>query len=136
MIDLRKIDCLRCGGQHEVGDCPTSSLPSGPAPSSAVDAAYERVVAAMQEFAALVPPPPNPTSPVRIAPTLLHASPNSFRLGYNISLDAGGYMPGKIPVMVIPARAEDLRSYARKRTVQGLLAALGLKQDRRRKNEQ
>ena len=41
-------------------------------------------------------------------------------------LDAGGYMPGKIPVMVIPCRPEDLKRYKQATTINALWHKLGL----------
>lgn len=41
-------------------------------------------------------------------------------------LDAGGYMPGKIPVIVVPARPEDIRRYKRLGTLGKFLRHLGL----------
>lgn len=89
-------------------------------------AAYTNLVKAAQEYGKLAPQRPEPTEPPLIVPTLLHATPSSFHRGYNMVLDAGGYMPGKIPVMVIPARPEDLRAYACFRRAKQLRAVLGL----------
>jgi hypothetical protein len=91
------------------------------------DAALEKLTAALLEYEALSPKPTEPTEPPCIEPTLKHCDPSAFHLGYNMILDAGGYMPGKIPVVVIPARPEDIRRYRRnKRTVHALLVTLGL----------
>lgn len=92
----------------------------------AKEKALENLMKALEEYNALTPKRPEPTEPPNIAPTLRHCDPSAFHLGYNMICDAGGYMPGKVPVMVIPARREDLLRYRRKRNVQSLLTALGL----------
>lgn len=95
------------------------------ATGSEIDAALKEVMAAVDKYIALLPKKTDTDKP-QIAPTLRHASPTCFRIGCNMMLDAGGYMPGKIPVVAVPARPEDLRRYARKRSVVAVLKALGL----------
>jgi len=89
-------------------------------------AAWEKVLSAAAEWGKVAPPSDPPATPLKIEPTLLHAAPNSFHLGYNMLLDAGGYMPGKIPVMVIPCRPEDLKRYRQATTINALWHKLGL----------
>lgn len=57
---------------------------------------------------------------------LRHAAPNNFYPGLNMMLDAGGFMPGKIPVVVLPARPEDIRRYKRLGTLGKFLRHLRL----------
>ncbi len=90
------------------------------------DAAFQRLMQAAKEYNDLSPPRPEPTEPPLIVPTLKHCNPNNFHLGLNMYLDAGGHMPGKIPVVVVPARPADLRRYRSRRTVRALLATLKL----------
>lgn len=90
------------------------------------EAALEKLMTALEEYNALKPKRPEPTEPPKIAPTLKHCTPDSFHLGYNMTLDAGGYMQGKIPVIVVPAREEDIFRYRRFRSVRSLLIALQL----------
>ena len=71
---------------------------------------------ALNKWQKLAPPPTPPTSPLIIEPTLMHANPNNFHRGCNMTLDSGGYMPGKVPVMVIPCRPEDIKRYKKKGT--------------------
>ena len=85
----------------------------------------KKLMAALEEYAAWCPKKPEPDSPPNIEPRLMHVAPNNFHLGYNMLLDAGGYMPGKIPVLVIPMRIQDVKQYSRKCTINGLKAALG-----------
>lgn len=90
-----------------------------------VEAAQEKLMQALAEYTALLPKQTEPTSQPIIEPRLMHTSPDSFRLGYNMHLDAGGYMPGKVPVIVVPARPEDLRQYSAKGcSVKRLMARL------------
>jgi hypothetical protein len=98
------------------------------APPEELEEAREAMMAAVLRYTALLPKDRPSASPLEIEPKILHASPDSFRRGYNMMLDSGGYMPGKIPVAVIPARPKDLRKYARKHTVKTLLQALKLDQ--------
>ena len=88
--------------------------------------ALDRLTKALAEYAALCPKLPEPTEPPEIVPTLKHCCPSNFHRGANMMLDAGGYMPSKIPVVVIPARPEDIKRYRRKRNVQALLTELKL----------
>ena len=88
-------------------------------------AAWEKVLQAAEEWGKVAPPSKPPSTPLRIEPTLLHAMPSNFHLGYNMLLDAGGYMPGKIPVMVIPIRPEDIKRYKQSTTVNALWHKLG-----------
>ena len=108
------------------GQSPSVGSGSSGSGSLELEAAYAKLVKAAEEYGKLAPKRPEPTEPPQIAPTLLHAAPSNFHRGYNMMLDAGGYMPGKVPVVVVPARPQDLRRYARKRTVRSLLAHLGL----------
>jgi hypothetical protein len=98
---------------------PTTDLPNAGretgvpplSPCSGIDAARKKLMEALDEYTALIPPTPKNTAKPRIVPTLRHASPSVFTPGYNMLLDAGGYMPGKIPVVAIPARPQDLKRY-------------------------
>lgn len=111
---------------------PRTTGPAGAFPLAAgsvspeLEAAYANLVKAAQEYGKLAPQIPKPTEPPKIEPTLLHADPSNFHRGYNMLLDAGGYMPGKVPVIVVPVRQEDLRRYARCKTANALRACLGL----------
>lgn len=113
---------------EDQGPVTPSALTEGSArgESPELAAAYANLVKAAEEYGKLAPQRPEPTEPPLIVPTLLHATPSNFHRGYNMMLDAGGYMPGKIPVMVIPARPEDLRAYACFRRAKQLRAVLGL----------
>lgn len=91
-----------------------------PAPKKARD----NFLDAAEKYLKMQPRPPEPTEPPLIEPKLLHADPSSFHRGYNMILEAGGYMPPKIPCIVVPARPEDLRRYARKRTTKALMKEL------------
>lgn len=108
-------------------DCPRCA-PGDGSETDELKAAYDNLVKAAEEYSKLTPKRPEPKGPPRIAPTLKHCEPSNFHSGYNMLLDAGGYMPGKIPVVVIPARPEDLRKYARYGSISArkLLAMLGL----------
>jgi hypothetical protein len=94
--------------------------------SPELEAAYANLVKAAQEYSKLAPQISKPTEPPKIEPTLLHADPGNFHRGYNMVLDSGGYMPGKVPVIVVPVRPEDLRRYSRCKTVNALRACLGI----------
>lgn len=89
-------------------------------------AALDSLARAAERCNALCPPRLEPTEPPKIEPTLKHTLPSAFLRGYNMVLDAGGYMPGKIPVVAVPARLADLKRYARKRSVRSLLRELKL----------
>lgn len=94
-------------------------------PCVSLEEAQKNLMQALAEYTALLPKQPEPTGKPVIEPRLMHTSPESFRLGYNMHLDAGGYMPGKVPVIVVPARPEDLRQYSAKGcSVKRLMARL------------
>lgn len=93
---------------------------------SELEAAYANLVKAAEEYGKLAPKRPEPKELPSIGPTLLHAAPSNFHRGYNMMLDAGGYMPGKIPVIVVPARPQDIRRYKRLGTLGKFLRHLGL----------
>lgn len=76
-----------------------------------ISAAYQRLLDAAEEYGKIAPKREEPKGKPKIEPKLLHTSPDSFRLGYNMMLDAGGYMGGKIPVVVVPVRREDIIRY-------------------------
>lgn len=89
-------------------------------------AAYDELVRAAEAFGKFCPWPEPPKEPPNIRPRLLHANTNNFYAdGLNMFLDAGGYMPGKVPVVVVPIRPEDVRKYKNKRTAVFLLRYLG-----------
>ena len=113
--------------EKQSNDCPRCALGDG-SESVELKAAYDNLVKAAQEYGRLCPQRPEPKETPTIKPTLRHADPSNFHFGVNMLLDAGGYMPGKIPVVVVPARPEDLRKYARYGSVSArkLLAMLGL----------
>ncbi len=94
--------------------------------SPKLKAAYDALVKAAEAYGRLAPKRPDPTEPPRIVPTLLHCDPSSFHRGFNMICDAGGYMPGKIPVVVVPARPEDIRRYKRLGMLGKFLRHLGL----------
>lgn len=113
--------------QIESSDSVKSAVLAGDACSGELETAYANLVKAAEEYGRLAPKRPAPTEPPSIMPTLLHAAPSNFHLGYNMMLDAGGYMPGKIPVIVVPARPQDIRRYKRLGTLGKFLRHLGLK---------
>lgn len=88
--------------------------------------AYENFVKAAQEYARFAPKKPAPVGRPKIAPKIFHASPENFHDGYNMILDAGGRMPGKIPVVALPVRAEDVAHYKRFGTLGKFLRHLGV----------
>src|SRR4051812_15245749 len=105
----------------------SASLPASPEELEIrKEEALKVLAAALHAYSALHPKKQTPTEPPNIGPVLMHAAPQNFHLGYNMSLDAGGYMPGKIPVLVVPIRPEDIKHYSQKRTVNAVLAAIGV----------
>lgn len=68
MIDLRKIDCLRCGGQHEAGDCPTAVLP--PPPVSVYDAPLKELNEALKTLERIHEQPIHNNTPFVMAQAL------------------------------------------------------------------
>lgn len=89
-------------------------------------AAYAELIRACEAYGKFCPTPEPPKEPPTIKPRLMHANPNVFYPGLNIWLDAGGYMPGKVPVIVVPVRREDIQKYKTKRTAFFLLRYLGV----------
>lgn len=116
----------------DFNDAPDGAVDAGSGPllgvsgCSELDMAYANLIKAAEEYGKLAPKRPEPTEPPRILPTLLHAAPSNFHRGYNMMLDAGGYMAGKIPVIVVPARPQDIRRYKRLGTLGKFLRHLGL----------
>lgn len=88
-----------------------------------IEEAMDELKAALDRLQKLRPPPPEPKDPPTIEPRQLASMPGSFHRGYNMFCDVLR-CPGKIPVVVIPVRDEDVRRYKRKRTVKALLKAL------------
>ena len=89
-------------------------------------AAWDNVLKACEAWGAVAPPSEASTEVPVIKPTLRHAAPENFRIGVNMMLDAGGSMPGKIPVIVLPIRPQDIRKYKNKRTATFLLRSIGV----------
>lgn len=92
-------------------DAPTNCAVSTGSVGMSLEQAQENLMKALSEYTALLPKKSEPTGNPIIKPVLMHASPECFRLGYNMHLDSGGYMPGKIPVIAVPARPEDIKRY-------------------------
>lgn len=88
--------------------------------------AYDALMKACENYSRVAPKRPQPTGAPEIVPTLKHCDPSNFHRGYNMQLDAGGYMPGKIPVVVVPVRPEDVRRYKRLGTLGKFLRHLGI----------
>ena len=93
------------------------------ATDEAIRKAQDKLSAAMNEYIALCPPVPEPKEPPMIEPRLQSCAASSFHRGYNMTLDCG-HMPGRIPVVVVPVRACDVKKYRRKTTVNLLLKCL------------
>ncbi len=89
-------------------------------------AAFDALVKAVDAYGKFCPERVQRKDAPTIQPTLMHANPNNFYRGVNMYLDAGGYMPGKVPVVVVPIRPEDVRKYRNKRTAIFLLRHLGV----------
>lgn len=75
-------------------------------------AAFDRLMAAAKEYNDLCPAKPEPSEPPTIEPKRFWALPGVFHLGVNAYLDCWvAPSQGKIPVLVLPLRPEDVEGY-------------------------
>lgn len=88
-------------------------------------AAYKRLIAACEEYGKFCDAPKGPAKAPDIRPYFLHVEPSNFQSGYNITCWSGGYMPSRIPVIVLPVRRQDLIRYRTKSTALRLLRYIG-----------
>ena len=95
-----------------------------PYDTPAIKAAQDKLSAAITEYLSVCPPLQKPKGEPVIEPVNKTCDASNFYLGYNMMLNAGHYMPGQIPVVVVPIRSCDVKKYRRKTTVSSLLKCL------------